>query len=208
MARSTMVSLSRTTEATFADRTSTFSSASERRAHGHSFERATVRVLTSLCIPWATRWPRTADGSSGDTSGFLQQRSGCAFGCLPVADEKENAENQVDHRSADEGERGTVQDVKHEDWQSEREFLQSSHRHHRSITRWVSRDDEKQDVPYDDGANEAVVVLRMRHRRRELTAGPRLQKVLRRDDEQTVDARDEKDVSAEFHSGLPLCSDG
>src|SRR4030095_1233061 len=63
----------------------------------------------------------------------------------------------------------------------------------------VLKKKEKKTLPRHGHANEAVIKLGMRDRWRGITSNPALKKILRQHNAESIDARDKKNGSGEFH---------
>src|SRR6185369_14490168 len=83
-------------------------------------------------------------------------------------------------------------------------LLEDGHNHQRTITHRISRENQEDKLPDDCEPDEAVVILRMRDRRRVIMPGSLLKKILRHEHDQTVDTRNQKNNLCKSHLKSPL----
>src|SRR5688572_5520023 len=121
-----------------------------------------------------------------------------------VRDHKQRSQNQIDDSRTKHLRAQSPRHIQGNRRNPEGDLLDDGHGHERPITNRIARNHDEDDLPGDRDADEAVEVLRMRNRRREVAAGFLLEKILRQEDDESVDGRAEKDALRKGHCNTRL----
>src|ERR1044072_7607135 len=84
----------------------------------------------------------------------------------------------------------------------ETRLLEDRHNHQRAITHRIARENQKDKLPDDRKPDEAVVILRMRDRRRIIVSSALFKKILRHEHDQPVYTRNKKNKLRKSHPHL------
>src|SRR5262245_47351908 len=126
------------------------------------------------------------------SSQFLRSRR------LSVGDGEQDQPDEIDRADGQNRERYASERVQDRHDAAIAQLLQQREQHQRAVLDRIASDQEKEQVPDQSQADEAIEVIGMGDRRRHLLTDLLLEKVQRSEDEDAVDAGRKKDTPCEL----------